>query len=126
MNFETLKEQGYITTDGSSETLQLAKKINNTTWLYREWLEAPFNFLFDQVKPVKEKISLWDNRNWREEEIDILDYSKETIEDAVVSYGYIIEEFISNDNFSLSQNGDNYSIEDSIQLACECIFELEY
>ena len=57
--------------------------------------------------------------------INLTDYTKEEILSAVESYGYEISFFSSIEVFNLEQNNYQFSVETSIQLACECIFELE-
>jgi hypothetical protein len=110
-------------TDGSDNTLQYGKFVNETTWLYREWIDLPF-----EVKGVlssEEKIAAWDSNKWREEEIDISEFTIEQIKESVSCYGYTLVNVVSNVDFSLFQSNHTYDLKSSIQLACECIFELD-
>jgi hypothetical protein len=117
-----MSTKGYIQTDGSDNSLQYAKKINFSTWEYREWK----NEIYDSVElTTEEKIKAWESKNWRVEEIDILDYSLEELKNTVASYGYEILNFTSNTQFNLWQNNETFNIKDSIQLTCECLFEQE-
>lgn len=124
MTQEQLYEQGWLQTDGSSSTLQYAKKINDTTWLYRQWVDGPFDKKFS----VEEKLNLWNHHLWEEEEIDISrGYTELQVQYYLDPYGYRIEHWIvlPDGGFTLiiSDDSGEYSREDSIQLACECIFE---
>lgn len=124
MTHEQLKKEGWEITDGSDSTLQIGKKINSTTWLYRQWTDNPFDSVHLETNI---KLSLWDDGRWVEEEIDLLDYTIERIEDDVSSFGYSVVDFGSfGKMFTLTLEDDSgtYTVEDSIQLACECIFEL--
>ncbi len=103
--------RGWIQTDGSVETMQYGKKIDKYIWLYREVEET--------YKSEEEALS--DFENWHEEEVNILDYSKEKLRDIVSSYGYSM-----NDNYILEQSGETFSEPESIQLIAECVFEYNH
>lgn len=111
MKANKLTEQGWLQTDGSLSTMQYGRKINNTTWEYKEVCKE-----YDS-----DEDALDDFENWREDIIDITSYSIYDIEQSVGHYGYSL-----NRDFILEQSGQTFSYEDSIQLICECIFELEF
>jgi hypothetical protein len=129
--------EGWIQTDGSCDTLQYAKKVNKTTWLYRQWLDK---MVFDiEVTPMQQwreafscehKLSNWEDDNWVEEQICLSDYPIDYIEDCISTYGYAIVSISTDTEGSvtsivISAGRQEYSEEDSIQLCCECIFELQ-
>lgn len=71
----------------------------------------------------KEKDALANFNNWHTNTVDLKGYSKKEIEDAISTYGYTIGYWSSQAVFNIEQNGYTYSVEESIQLSCECIFE---
>lgn len=111
--------EGWKQTDGSDSTLQYGRKINETTWQYRQWLDE-FDPIKGQTTPIsiEEKLLNWWSEKWVEEKIDLDTYPLDVIQGIVESYGY---EIICAEPFQLK----GYSVEDSVQLACECIFEYE-
>ena len=112
----------YIQTDGSDATLQYARKVNNTTWEYMEWIDNPWE---DFKMSAEWKLAHLDAKSWRVEEIDLMDYSKEEIEDAISTYGYTIYDWVSCELFNIKQSREIFSVEASIQLSIECLFEME-
>lgn len=110
-------------TDGSAESLQLGRQLSDTQWQYRQWCDD-----FDTEKgstlktPIYEKFQNWDSHNWHEEIINLKDYNFSEIKDAVESYGYTINHY--KNDLSLFQLGD-MDRNESIQIACECLFEIE-
>jgi hypothetical protein len=124
MKILDLIPKGWVLTDGSYETLQLGKKITDSKWFYREWVSNILDSEEEQNLTSDEKLKMWDSGMWREQEIDLEDYDRASIEDFVSSFGYEVSFYSSPKVFNLKQNGYTYSVDDSIQLACECIFEL--
>lgn len=112
---------GWEQTDGSDSTLQYGRKVSETSWEYMEWTDKPW----EETKDADYKLANIDDSNWRKEEIDLREYTKEEILEAIETYGYKFEHFSSVGVFNIEQDGYTYSVDDSIQLACECIFELE-
>lgn len=117
------QKDDWIQTDGSSGTLQYGRKINDTSWQYREWVDVPYL----PVSTLEDKLFNWEDGRWREDTIDLKDYTYEQIKDALSTYGY---ELLSIDpsvpyGIIFTQSGDEYQGRDAVQLACECIFELE-
>jgi hypothetical protein len=103
---------GFIVTDFSDETLQMGRKINDFSWEFWEWIE---------VKSAEEKLALLDDYHWRKETIDVRDYSFEDIDDTLS--GYMYERISSNTHVIKDWTGNLYSLEDSIRIICECLFE---
>lgn len=111
----------YIQTDGSDNTLQYGRKLSETSWEYMEWVDQPL----ETPKDTEFKLANLEHTNWRRDTIDLEHYTKEQIEDAISTFGYSIEFWTSNEVFNINQSGFTFSVEDSVQLSCECIFELE-
>lgn len=109
---------GWLQTDGSGATLQYGRNVGGNSWEYREWLDLPHT----KGLSAEDKIKDWDNPNWREDVINLNNYSTDQIEDAISVYGYKI---VGKIPFKIEQGGQVFNFEDSVQLACECIFELE-
>ena len=42
MTLEQIESEGWLMTDGSAETLQFGRRINDTTWEYRQWVDGPY------------------------------------------------------------------------------------
>jgi len=103
--------QGWEQTDGSLETMQYGRKISDWVWEYKE---------VDKKYDTDEE-ALEDFENWHEDTIDVLDYPRHKIRDCIGSYGYSMDDY-----YILSQSGEIFSKEDSIQLIAECIFEYEH
>lgn len=136
MTHEQLIKEGWIQTDGSCSTLQYAKKVNDTTWLYRQWLDI--RIIDIEVSPMRQwtesfscehKLENWDSSKWTEDEVDISVFSLDYIRDSISTFGYSIVS-VRRDRgqireLIITDKTHEYSIEDSIQLVCECIFELE-
>lgn len=126
MTHEQLINQGWIQTDGSCFTLQYAKKVNDTTWLYRQWVDIPFH---STQYDCYDKLIMWDSGYWEEDEINISKYPLDYIKGCISTFGYsvvsclVVGEIIK--EIIITDGTHEYSVEDSIQLACECIFELE-
>lgn len=110
----------WVQTDGSDSTLQFGRKVNAHTWQYREWVDLPVDHPEHCSISRPEKIARWDRDEWRQIEIDIRDYSEEDVIEAVIPFGY---EVSRNSEDAILLRG--YSLEESIQLMCECIFELD-
>lgn len=124
MTLEQLTEEGWLMTDGSDETLQFGRRINDTTWEYRQWVDGPFDKKFS----TEEKINLWNHHMWQEDTIDInKGYTENEVQYYLDPYGYKILHWIvlPNEKFTLiiGDELEVYDRSDSIQLACECIFE---
>lgn len=124
MTLEQLQAQGWFKTDGSSSTLQFGRKINDTTWEYRQWVDGPFDKKFS----AEEKINLWDHHMWQKDIIDVnKGYTENEVQYYLDPYGYEILHWIvlPNEKFTLiiKDELEVYDRSDSIQLACECIFE---
>ena len=125
MTLEQLTEEGWVMTDGSDKTLQFGRRVGNNTWGYREWTDKPWE-PYNRNREMK--LEFWDSSNWNVEEIDLWDYTEEEIQDHLSPYGYEINYYCKqdfNNTIILTIKDDSYmySVEDSIQLACECIFE---
>jgi hypothetical protein len=124
-----LTSRGWICTDGSAETLQFGRKINATTWEYRQWGDGPVEYHEASGLPFyseKEKVLMWDSGEWTEDEIDLQNYSKSEIESELSTFGYKLKDYFGPDRIYIYSESDSiftYPLEDSIQLACECIFE---
>lgn len=110
-----MNKNNWIQTDGSLSTLQYGKKINHTTWDYAE-----LGGLYNSIKEAEGNKSDWDiNR------IDFTKYSYSDIESNLKSYGYKIESYDDNEfDFIISQTGIIFNPEDSCQIICECISEI--
>lgn len=114
---------GWQLTDGSAATLQLGRKLSDTQWQYRQWVDT-----FDTEKekvislPIDVKFQNWDSHNWYEEIIQFKDYNFFEIKDAVETYGYTINDY--KNDLSLFQLGD-MDRNESIMIACECLFEID-
>lgn len=105
----------WTVTDGSSNTFQVAQQVDKYSWRYREWLDQPETEYID----TDEKMYRWDDPNWRESVIDITDYTHQEISNHIAAYGY---KLVGN-SYLISDGSNTYSIEESIQIICECIFE---
>lgn len=89
----------WILTDG--DTNQYRKKINETTFLFKE----------DRIEnPETGKKEVY------ESEINISEYSSEQIKEAVTPFGY---DYLENNLL------EGFSKEESIMLIAECLFEME-
>src|SRR5690606_7658116 len=104
---------------GSDETLQFGKKDILGIWTFREWIDKPGQPRLS----AKEKIADWDSLNWREDTIDVNGYSTQRLNEAVAAYGYKL--FQSEGRMRLHNGTSCLSVQDSIQLISECIFELQ-
>ena len=114
---------GWQLTDGSAESLQLGRKINDTTWQYRQWCDG---FDFQEGKYIKVtksvKFKNWESSKWVEDIIDLRNYNVSDIHNAIISHGYLIGTWDAElQHFYIK----SYDRETSIQLAIECIFESE-
>ena len=126
------KQEIYLTsdwlqTDGSDSTLQYGRLVNSTSWQYMEWTDKPWE---DEVKDAEFKLANLQDDNWRKATINLEEYTKEEIADAISTFGYNIlhaDDWNSKDFtiFQIEQASELFGVKDSIQLACECIFELE-
>lgn len=112
----------WIQTDGSDETLQYGRKISDSSWEYMEWTDKPWD---KEKRDADFKLANLHDDNWRKATIDLTEYTKEDILSAVETYGYGFDFFNCVEVFNLYQSGYVFNVEDSIQLACECLFELE-
>ena len=112
--------EGWLQTDGSTSTLQYGRKINETTWQYRQWCDSPDEKGYD----LETKLDYWEGGKWETDIINTDDYSNDDIESALRDYGYKV---VNWNNLKITDNSNNeYTHEDSIQLACECLFEQGY
>lgn len=126
-----IKAEGWLLTDGSDNTLQYGRKVPyaRTLWEYRQWLDEldPFTGRYITI-PGNTKKRMWEDERWVSAKIDLRSYSLEEIRDAISTFGYSIHRWILDGDvwidFQLKQGGDVYNTEDSIQLACESVFEL--
>lgn len=117
--FSPESDEGWTCTDSSDETLQFGKKNILGIWTFREWIDRPG----EPVLSAREKIADWGNPNWREDTIDLNNYTIEERREAVSTYGY---ELLLIDGKTRLQSRDSLmSVQDSIQLISECIFELQ-
>lgn len=110
-------------TDGSVGSLQYARKVNAHTWVYKQWVDKPY---CDISVSEGDKIQRWDDPEWTIAEIDLSEYTRKEIEESLASFGYTITHYESNTHFYITNTesyGEGYSEADSMQLACECIFE---
>lgn len=115
------KLEGWIQTDGSDSTLQYGRKINNTTWEYMQWTDKPWE---EVHKSAKEKLNDLDNEEWDRATIDLSDYSEGDIISTLMSFGYE-HVYFEKEGLCFEQCGEYFSGEQAVQLACECLFELE-
>lgn len=127
MTHEEVKNQGWIQTDGSSSTLQYGRKLGENSWQYRQWCDLPWEEL---PYTAAEKLLMWDASEWKQSTIDLWDYTEDQIIEALAPYGYKLNYYCRQDfnqSIILTVEDDGYfhSVRDSIQLVCECIFELE-
>ena len=113
-----MKDKGWLQTDGSDSTLQYGRKISETAWEYREWVDD------GESISIEEKLEDWDSSDWREEVIDLNDYTEDEIWDALSVYGYTAD-ILNVEDLTFHQSGDTYTGQDAVQLACECLFELQ-
>lgn len=123
MTPEELESQGWIQTDGSANTLQYAKNVDETTWLYRQWLSTSE---WDPRFDVDYKIANWDDDNWTELEVCAEDYSMMDIRDALETFGYQLVYLEYQPGYmvpKIIQGNDILRGQDAIQLICECLFE---
>lgn len=112
-------ENEWIQTDGSLNTLQYGRKVNKTTWEYVELAGK-----YASIKQAED-----DKNNWCGVEINLLEYTELQIKEAISSFGYLLVncDFEAKE-FKIAQEGtnDDFDIENSIMLICECISEYEY
>ena len=116
---------GFIVTDFSDETLQMGRKINDFSWEFWEWIDEGWSIEEGdkfEVKSAEEKLALLDDYHWRKETIDVRDYSFEDIDDTLSRYMY---ERVFPESYVIKDcTGNLMSSEESIQLICECLFEV--
>ena len=115
---------GFIVSDFSDETLQMGRKINDFSWEFWEWIDEGWSIEEGdkfEVKSAEEKLSSLNDYHWRKETIDVRDYSFEDIDDTLS--GYMYERISSNTHVIKDWTGNLYSLEDSIRIICECLFE---
>lgn len=118
---QTNNEVGqWVQTDGSDGTLQYGRRINSTTWEYRQWVDHPYSK--GERLTADEKTARWDSVEWEIDVIDLKDYNLIEVREALVSFGYSIYEV---EPLRIEQNGHIFSLYESVQLACESIFEVE-
>lgn len=111
----------YQQTDGSFATLQYGRKESTTSWRYRQWL-SKYEML--NGAPLLLKTAKWDSPHWEEHLVNLQDYTINEVSDHVSTYGYEVIGYSEDwSEFRMRQVGTDYSNEDSVQLACECIFE---
>lgn len=127
MTHEQLLEQGWICTDGSLETLQYGRKENRSTWQFTEWVTPTY----PPSITVKEKLDKWGKEGWRTEIVNLKCYEPDEIRQAVEIYGYKIVQFSVVKNYlSLTTTLAEFMLEGflskeaSVQITCECLFEL--
>lgn len=77
-----------------------------------------------KAKQVSEYVWLYTEKGCEEVEINLKDYTLLEIAEALSPFGYAIIN-PSMDSFKIMQHNvvGDYSREDSIQIACECLFE---
>lgn len=122
--------EGWITTDASCNSLQLAKKISDTTWIYREWIDTPMD-IAELPLTCEFKLDNWNDDRWREEEIDLWDYTENEVQYYLDAYSYKLDEFIVLPDRKLTilvkdencKPDEVFSRDFSVQICCECIFE---
>jgi|TARA_R110000822_G_scaffold6851_10_gene28670 hypothetical protein len=109
-----LTKLGWLQTDGSLGTMQYGRPLKDRVWEYRE--------VDKQYSTDEEAIA--DFENWHCDVIDLQYYGLDEIKSAIGHYGYNLNE--GSVELILEQSGVTFSVEDSTQLICECIFELEH
>lgn len=85
--------------------------------MYREWVDNP------NVPGLttQQKIEAWDSDRWREKEIDLADYTQDQMEQACAAFDIMLE-FLNGDLPYIQDMSDK----ETIQIICECLFELDY
>lgn len=111
--------QDFIGTDLSDSTIQIARRLNDHTWEFWEWVDEAYKFDSSyKEKTAEEKLKDLDSPFWRKEIINIYDYTINDIDDALSGYSYKrVGQFL------LKVGDDFMSYEDSIMCICECLFE---
>lgn len=124
-----LKKEGWVITDGSDACLQLGRKVNDSTWEYREWTDKPW-YGDEEVLTSEQKLEKWDDSEWDEMTVDLNDYSTTQIDYYIDSYGYKLVHHgvnIADNNklthLSIKSGKIPFNFHHSVQLVCECIFE---